>query len=203
MVESNFFIPRIPLDDAGLCAHATIESAASAFGIVHIHQKDLHPHVSNPEWGTEPSELVKMSKAFLPDSNIFAREHWDLTETKKLLSSARVVMVLDVIDCLERVDKVLGKKVEGVDGHYIILAKIVEIQEKPYALIIDPSKDEIVVEGNYGVINTNQENVYFMPFDVLEKIWIDDKKDGSLNDHWALVMLHPDDDPAILDQFRK
>jgi hypothetical protein len=203
MRETYFYIPRIPLNEAGKCAHGTIESGAQAFEIKHIKQKDLHIHVLDPEWGTEPDELAEMPRSFLPDSHILVREHWKQEEVEKLLSSARVVMVLDVTDCLERVDKVLGKKVDGVDGHYIILAQLKEIQKVPYALIIDPSKDEIVVEGNYGVINTREENVYYIPYDVLDKLWVDDKKDGSLNDHWALVMLHPDDDPAVLDQFRK
>jgi hypothetical protein len=203
MKEQNFYIPRIPLNEAGLCAHALVEGGAQAFEINHIHQNDLHAHVADPDWGTEPIELYEMARDFLPDNHILAKEHWQLKEVRKLLSSARVVMILDVTDCLERVDKVLDKKVDGVDGHYVTLSKLVEINNTLYGLIIDPSKDEIVIEGNYGVINTNQENVYFIPYHILDRIWIDSKKDGSINDHWALVMLHPEDDPLVLEEFKR
>ena len=110
---------------------------------------------------------------------------------------------MDVTDCLDRVNKITGEPVNDIDGHYVILSKIVKMENTLYALIIDPSKDEIAVEGSNGIINTSQENVYFIPLDVLDRLWIDDKKDGSVNDHWALVMLHPDDNPSILDKFRK
>jgi len=203
MKERNFFIPRIPLNEEGLCAHATIESAARAFKISHIHQDDLHIHVGDPDWGTEPGELIEMAKEFLPDTHIFARENWNLEELDKLLMEKRVVIILDVTDSLDRVDKVLDQKVDTVDGHYVILSKLVKIDNTIYALILDPSKDQIVIEGSHGIINTNQENVYFIPYENLDKLWVDDKKDGSLNDHWALVLLHPDDDPGVLDQFRK
>jgi hypothetical protein len=203
MKERIFFIPRIPLDEEGLCAHATIESAARAFKIKHIHQDDLHIHVGDPSWGTEPAELTEMSKELLPDDHIFAKEKWTFDEISSLLGQARVVIVLDVTDCLDRVSKITGEHVNEVDGHYVILSKLVKMENTTHALIIDPSKEEIVVEGSYGIINTNQENVYLIPFEVLDRLWIDDKKDGSLNDHWALVMLHPDDDPGVLDRFRK
>lgn len=203
MKEKPFFIPRIPLNEEGLCAHATIESAARAFKIKNIKQDDLHIHVNDPDWGTEPEELIEMARDVIDDTHILAKDKWRLNEVKSLLESSRAVLIIDITDCLDRVDKTSGEKVAGVDGHYVILSRIIYINNEPYALLIDPSKDEIVVEGNYDVITTNTENEYFLPFRILDKLWVDDKKDMSLNDHWGLVLLHPKDDPAILEEFRK
>lgn len=203
MKENIFFVPRIPLDEPGLCAHATIESMAKAFDINHIKQRHLHVHVSDPEWGTEPEELEKMAKCFLKNDHFFSKENWTFNDVSCLFNSTiRVGMILDVTDSLERINKVTNEKVTDVDGHYIILASLKEINNKPYGLIIDPSKEEIVIEGENGIINTSQENVYFIPYEILDTIWIDDKKNGLVNDHWALVMVHPDDNPSILDELK-
>jgi len=203
MKEIVLATPRIPLDAPGLCAHATVEQGLVKFGITDNNQNKMHINVKNPDWGTEPDEIFEMAKMSLKSDHILQKTNWNFKEIKKLISIARVNIILDVTDCLDRIDKIDGKKVEGVDGHYIILETIVNISGLEYGLIIDPSKDEIVQGTSHGIITTNEENVYFIPLSELDLIWQDDKKDGSINNHWALVMLHPDDNSNILDQFRK
>jgi hypothetical protein len=203
--QENFIIPRIPLDEAGLCAHALIVSASKSFEIKHTCQKDMHVHVKDPKWGTEHIEIIKMAKTILPESHICAKEGWNIEELSKLLDEGRVVIILDVTDMLSRYDKVLKKEVgkDEIDGHYVTLAGI----NSGMAVIVDPSADEIVHEGkngeyNFGVQLTDCENIYLLPLSSLDKMWWDTEKNGRETNHWALVLLHPDDDSMILDKYR-
>jgi hypothetical protein len=203
--KENFIIPRIPLDKPGLCAHALIVSGAQAFEVIHTCQKDMHVHVKDPKWGTEPIEITKMARTILPDSHICVKEGWNFDELTKLFDEGRIVAVLDVTDMLSRYDKVLKSEVgkDEVDGHYVTLAGI----HDGMAVIVDPSADEIVHEGknnddNFGVRLTDCENIYLLPLSSLDEMWHDTKKDGTLNDHWALVMLHPDDDASVLEKYK-
>ncbi len=203
--NENFIIQRIPLDAPGLCAHALVISGAQAFRIGHVCQKDMHAHVKDPVWGTEPSEITKMAQMILLDSHICVKEDWTFTEFTELFDRGRVVVTLDVTDTLSRFDKVLQKEVgkDKIDGHYVILKGI----HNEMALISDPSADEIVHEDNtsgegLGVITTKDENIYYLPLHSLDKMWWDTYKNGKKNNHWAIVMLHPDDDPMILDKYR-
>ncbi len=198
MKETDFIVQRIPLDKPGLCAHALVVSTAQAFGIDLACQKDMHVHVADPIWGTEPSEITKMAQTILPDSHICVKEGWTFRELTELFDKGRIVVILDVTDMLSRFDKVLQEEVgkDKVDGHYVILAGI----HNRMAVIIDPSADEIVHEDNsdeqnFGVKTTDCDNIYLLPPASLEKMWWDTNKNGTINDHWALVMLHPDDDP--------
>lgn len=195
-------ITRIPLDTEDFCSHADVIAGARAFNINHSCQTDIHKYVSDPVWGTEPEEMLKMGNHFLPETHVFAREHWNFYTLEKLLTEARVIVILDIEDNLARFDKVKKVPVNNVDGHYVILAEIKNIDGIKHGKIIDPSKDEIVQAGSYGAVLTDEENVYYLPLTELDYIWHDTNKDGSLNDHWAMVMLHPDDDPSVLDSYR-
>lgn len=203
--QEHFIIPRIPLDAPGLCAHALVVSCAQAFDIRHTCQKDMHVHVKDPKWGTENAEIKKMAKTILPDSYICEKEGWKFEEFSELFEKGRVVIILDVTDMLTRYDRVIKKEVgkDEIDGHYVILAGI----NGGKAVIVDPSADEIVHEGkdgddNFGVQTTDCENIYLLPLNSLDKMWWDTEKKGRKNYHWALVMLHPDDDPSILEKYR-
>ena len=55
----KFIIPRILLDEPGLCANALIK---------------------DPKWGMEPVELEKMAKTILPASHVCVKEHWQFEE---------------------------------------------------------------------------------------------------------------------------
>lgn len=200
MKELN--IKRLPLDTPGFCSHADVVAGARALGINHSCQTDIHEYVSDPEWGTEPEEMLKMGRHFVPETHVVVGEHWSFYALEKLLTEARVVVILDIEDNLARFSKSEKIPVNDVDGHYVILAEIKDIDGIKYGKVIDPSKDEIVQPGSYGAILTEEENVYYLPLTELDYIWHDTKKDGSLNDHWAMVMLHPDDDPSVLAKYR-
>ncbi len=165
----------------------------------------MHVHVKDPKWGTENIEIIKMAKTILPDFHICVKEGWRFNELSELFDKGRVVIILDVTDMLNRYDKVLKREVEKdeVDGHYVTLAGT----HNGMAVIIDPSADEIVQEkkdgeDNYGIQLTDCENIYLLPLSSLDKMWWDTMKNGEINNHWALVMLHPDDNPMILDKYR-
>ncbi len=198
--NEDFTIQRIPLNTESWCGHALIHSAAISFNIAHVCQKDLHNYVSDPNWGTEKGELYKMARSFLPKDHILMKENWSKEDLDKLNEKARVVVILDTTDILKRVSNITGKIVNDVDGHYISYLG--------NGLIIDPSAEEIVVgpdtePENKGVILTDCPNIYYLSDEILEKIWFDTNKNGSINKHLALVMLHPDDDPSILEEYRK
>jgi len=195
-------IPRVSLDTPGFCSHANVVAGAKAFGIHHFCQDDIHQYVSDPDWGTEPDEMVEMGLHFLPETHVMARQNWSFKQIEKLLNEARMVVILDITDDLQRVSNITHRLVNNVDGHYVILSGIRDIKGIKYGKIIDPSQEEIVKPGACGAILTEEENVYWLPLDLLDGIWNDENKDGSLNDHWALVMLHPEDDPSILEKYR-
>lgn len=193
---SEFIIPRIPLDAEGLCAHATIESANIAFGLPKITQDLLSRFVTDSNWGTEPTELINMARSILPVDHIIFGKNFSLQKLQNIFEKYRAVIILDITDKLNRISKKTGKCVNDVDGHYVIFAGIVD----EMAIIIDPSADEIATDqGIYskklGLVLTDCENIYKLPISSLESIWNDTKKDGSINNKWALIMIHPDDDP--------
>jgi len=197
--NENFIIQRISLNTESWCGHALIHSAAIAFNINHVCQKDLHNFVSDPSWGTEKKELYQMARSFLPATHILMRENWTKNELDELNGKARVVTILDTTDVLVRISNKTGKKVNDVDGHYITYLG--------NGLIIDPSAEEIVVgpdtdPANEGVILTDCPNIYYVSDEILERIWTDTNKNGGVNNHLALVILHPDDDPSVLEKYR-
>jgi len=102
---------------------------------------------------------------------------------------------------LQRVSKKTGLPINDVDGHYVILAEIAGRTEA-YGKIIDPSKNDIVIAGTRGAVLTDMENVYWLPLRCLEEIWHDVNIDLSPNSHWAMVLLSPKSDPAILAEYR-
>jgi hypothetical protein len=204
-MKKEFFISRQTLEEEGYCAPATVRSVALAFGFNNYSLKDMKKHISNPAWGTKPTEIVDMFSDILPKKYILAKENWTFNELEEVVNCPeKVGIVVDITDKLKRFSKTDGKFVSEdiVDGHYVIVSAIVNINDTKYALIIDGSKDEIVQKGE-GLILTNYENIYFVKQCLFESMWSDENFDGSKNFHWACVAVHPADNPLVLEKYSK
>ena len=200
----EFNIQRISLFGEGYCGTGFVETIVAACGITDYKQNQMLKYISDIGWGIEPQEIVSMLSERIPATHLVAKENWDFDEVKDLLCKGRVGMGLDVTDILYRVDKVTGSPVppDKIDGHYILLEDIVNINGTDYVVVIDSSKDEIV-QPQKGVIITEWENIYLVSESLFKQMWYDVNKDGSINKCWGVAVLHPEDDPSILEEFRK
>ena len=201
MKETDPDILRIPLIKIDYCAPAGVQAPLCFFGKI-VTQEGLSCFVKDFGWGTEPIEAQSMSEFCLGKKHVLAQEDWDIDVLSELISNNRVAAVLDLTDELERKCIVEDHTVADIDGHYVGWDKTKVIHGKKYARIVDPSYEDVVVEGTKGAILTEENNVYWLPLESLVEMWHDKNKNETENYHWALVMLHPDDDPSVLEKYR-
>ena len=205
MVEIEFenFVPSIPLDKSEYCGQASFKYAAAAISVeVPESQEDLRDYVSDMTWGTQPHEQVNMALAYLPDSHVLAKTHWEMKNLEEILESRDTVAVINIHDNFVRLNEDGEVSDDPPDGHYINVWTFVEINSEKYAVIIDSSTEKIM-ENHPDVLHTKYECVYLITTRLLESIWHDKLKNGSENFHWAMVLVSPKVDASVLEKFRK
>jgi hypothetical protein len=186
------FVNRVPMEKPGECGLAVIKALCDAFGVP-VDFKTLRSRFGNrdfEELGAEPEEVEKMAADLFGEKNFVAKQGWTLDELKRQLSDPHSLAILNIIQDFDLYDKNTKEYLADPDGHYVVASKFLNINGADFVLILDPSKNQVVVGGR-GIICL-QENCYLLPKDQLEEIWKDTKNDGSMNDHWALVAKRPD-----------
>ncbi|MEK7061178.1 MAG: hypothetical protein AAB954_00785 [Patescibacteria group bacterium] len=109
-MEKEFYIQRRPLEKEGYCAPGAVESLLLSFDINDYRQADMYKHISKPEWGTQPREIVAMFAEAISKEHIFAKKNWKFKELEEIFSRPeRVgVVVVDIQDDLNRIDITTG-----------------------------------------------------------------------------------------------
>lgn len=205
MVEIEFenFVPSVSLDQSEYCGQASFKYAAAAVKVdVPESQEDLRSFVSDKTWGTQPQEQLKMALAYLPETHVLAKTHWEMQNLEELLESPDTVAVINIHDNFVRLNGDGEISDEPPDGHYIDVWTFVVINSIKYAVIIDSSTEKIM-ENHPDVLHTKYDCVYLITTRLLESIWHDKLKNGDENFHWAMVLVSPKADPSLLEKFRK